>query len=384
MTLISDSEFSKILRDCLRDSCAITCFVLYYKCMFNPQYKVTNKIVSQLTAVAEAKAVIERAKLLPKHELKLRRQALIRMTHSSTGIEGNILNIHQVEAVYAHKKIDAPARDVYEVKNYIKALTYISQIVKKKQAITEKTILKIHKLVTDRTLPEEQSGHYRQGPVYVVRRRTGMPSEVVYTAPAASKVPKLMGDLVKWIQQSKKEEVNPVIVAGIAHQEIAAIHPFSDGNGRTARAVATLILYGRSYDFRQLFAIEDYYNRDRASYYQAIDIGKNYEKRRMDFTPWLEYFVRGFKEEINNVKAKVVSLSRRKINGKIESRIYLNKEQLKIIDFLEQVGKINVKDVIDILQCPKRTAQLYLQRLKKIKMIVQVGKGPSSAYILAK
>lgn len=352
--------------------------------MFNPQYKVTNKIVSQLTAIAEAKAVIERAKLLPKSELKLRRQALIRMTHSSTGIEGNILNIQQVEAVYAHKKIVAPARDVYEVKNYIKAMFFISQIVKKKQAITEKTVLKIHKLVTDRTLPEKQSGNYRQGLVYVVRRRMGMPAEVVYTAPVASKVPKLTADLVKWIQQSKKEEVNPIIVAGIVHQEIAAIHPFSDGNGRTARALATLILYDRDYDFRQLFALEDYYNRDRASYYQAIDIGKNYEKRRTDFTPWLEYFVRGFKEEINNVKAKVMSLSRRKINGKIESQIYLDKEQLKIIDFLEQVGKITVKDAVDILECPKRTAQLHLQRLKKLRMIKQIGKGPSSAYVLTK
>lgn len=350
--------------------------------MFRPQYQLTNKIVAMLTAIAEAKAVIERAKLLPKQELRLRRQALIRMTHASTKIEGNALNIHQVEAVAQHKKIDAPARDIYEVENYLKALRYISKVVETKQSITEKIILKIHNLVTDKTLPEDQSGHYRTGPVYVVRRRLGMPQEVMYTAPNAKKVPKLMADLIEWIRQSEKQNINPIIVAGIVHLELAAIHPFADGNGRTARAVATLILYQRCYDFRHLFALEDYYNKDRPQYYRAINIGENYEERKTDVNLWLEYFVKGFKEEIDNIKAQVITLARRKIGKELESQVYLDKEQIKIIDFLEQMQKITVKDVVDILECPRRTAQLYLQKLKKLKMIRQVGKGPSSAYIL--
>src|SRR3989344_5968431 len=109
--------------------------------MFNPQYKLTNKILNMLTAIAEAKSVIERAKILPKQELRLRRQALIRMAHASTKIEGNALNIHQVEALAQHKKIDAPARDIYEVENYLKALRYISKVVEKKEPFTEKVVL---------------------------------------------------------------------------------------------------------------------------------------------------------------------------------------------------------------------------------------------------
>src|SRR3990172_12436042 len=120
---------------------------------FKPQYKLTDKIVGMLTAIAEAKAAIDRAKLLPKQELRLRRQALIRMTHSSTHIEGNQLNLHQVEAIYAHKKVDAPNRDIYEVQNYLKALRYIEQIVKKKQPFSAGAGLKIHRLVTHKTLP---------------------------------------------------------------------------------------------------------------------------------------------------------------------------------------------------------------------------------------
>lgn len=352
--------------------------------MFNPEYKLTNKIVGLLTAIAEAKAVISRAKLLPKQELRLRRQALIRMTHASTKIEGNALNLRQVEAIAEHKKIDAPARDIYEVENYLKALRYISTIVEKKQAITEKVILKIHKLVTDKTLPEEQSGHYRAGPVYVVRRKLGLPDEVIYTAADAKKIPHLMNDMIEWMQKTEKEDVHPIVVASIIHQEFAAIHPFSDGNGRTARALATLILYQRGYDFRHLFALEDYYNKDRPQYYKYINVGRNYEERKTDFTPWLEYFIKGFKEEIDNVKSRVISLARRKVGGKVDSQIFLDKEQLKVIEFLEQIGRATVQNVMDILECPKRTAQLHLQKLKKIKMIQQTGKGPSSAYVLVK
>jgi len=350
--------------------------------MLNPQYKLTNKIVNMLTAISETKAAIERAKLLPKQELKLRRQALIRMTHSSTHIEGNILNLRQVEDVYGHKKVDAPARDIFEVENYIKALKYIAQVVEKNQKVTERVILKIHQSVTSLTLPYEQSGYYRKGPVYVVRRRLGMPTETVYTAPRAELIQQLVADLIKWIHESGQQNINPIIVAGIVHQEIAAIHPFADGNGRTARALATLILYQRGYDFRRLFALEDYYNKNRSGYYQAINIGKNYEERKTDFTLWLEYFVKGFKEEIDNVRDRVTELSLKKIGKEVQSQIYLDKNQIKILEFLDQTGKITMKDVVDILECPKRTAQLQLQKLKKLKIIVQTGKGPSSAYIL--
>ena len=350
--------------------------------MFNPKYKLTNSIVQMLTAIAESKAVIEGAKILPQQELKLRRQALIRVTHSSTAIEGNKLGMNQVEALLARKKIDAPQRDIYEVQNYLKVLKYIEKIVEAKQLITEKVLLGIHKLVTDKTLSREQCGYYRKSRVFVVRRRPGFPDEIIYTGPEANKVPELCKNLLRWIAEGEKKEINPIIVAGVAHQEIAAIHPFADGNGRTARALATLILYKRGYDFRRLFALEDYYNHDRQSYYKAINIGKNYKKRRTDFTPWLEYFVKGFKEEIDNVRNMVVTLSRRKINKNFGSQIFLRKEQIEILDFLDQVGKITVKDVMDILKCPKRTAQLHLQKLKKLGMIKQVEKGPASAYMM--
>src|SRR3990172_9335746 len=117
------------------------------KNMFKPKYELNNKILSNLTAIAEAKGYIARTKILPQQELRLRRQAIIRMTHHSTEIEGNGLNIKQVEALYAKKKVDAPDRDIYEVKNYLNALKYIEKVVADKKPITEKIILKFHRLL---------------------------------------------------------------------------------------------------------------------------------------------------------------------------------------------------------------------------------------------
>lgn len=348
--------------------------------MFKPKYKLTDRILYLLTQTAEAKALIEKAKILPEQELKLRRQALARMTQSSTSIEGNILNLNQVEAVIAGKKVDAPERDIYEVKNYLATIKYIEKIEKEKKPLTEKILLKIHQLVTENTLPKNKSGLYRSGPVYIVRRQAGMANKIIYTAPPASDAPELLKNLIDWIGRSEKENIHPIIVAGIAHREFAAIHPFADGNGRTARALATLILYQRGYDFRKLFALEDYYNRDRQKYYSEINIGSKYNKK--DFTVWLEYFIEGFKEEIIKVKEEIVALEAKKVGKSLNRRVILSKRQVQIIDFINTVGKITAKDATDVLHCPKRTAQLELQKLKKQGIIKQIGKGPSAAYVL--
>ena len=77
-----------------------------------------------------------------------------------------------------------------------------------------------------------------------------------------------------------------------------------------------------------------------------------------------------------------MSLSTVKVNDDINSQIYMEADQMKILDFADKMGKITVSDVVDILGCPKRTAQFHLQRLKKIGTIKQIGKGPATSYIL--
>ncbi len=352
--------------------------------MFNPQYILTHRILNDLMRVSEIKSLVLRAPILPKQELKLRRQAMLRMIHSSTSIEGNVLNRCEVEKVLAGEKVDAPKRDISEVKNYRDGLYYISMFAGEKRKITVKTILEIHRLVSKNTLEEEKCGHFRKKKVYVVSRRGNKIVKVSYTGPEAKQVPKLVKDLTVWLDKADKENICPIIAAAFAHSEIAAIHPFADGNGRTARLLATLILYQRGYDFRKLFALEDYYNQNRPAYYKAIHLGKNYQERlKNDLTGWLEYFVKGLSCEMENVKENVIPLSLdAKMKKKIGGPVYLDKNQIKIIDFMMTMGRVASGDIVDILNVDIRTAQRHINEILKTKFIRKEGKGPASFYVL--
>lgn len=84
--------------------------------------------------------------------------------------------------------------------------------------------------------------------------------------------------------------MHPILVAGIAQFLLVHIHPFLDGNGRTARLLSMLCLYRKGYDFKRLFSLSEYYDRDRPGYYRAI---QSVRRRGLDLTEWLEYFTTG-------------------------------------------------------------------------------------------
>ena len=98
-----------------------------------------------------------------------------------------------------------------------------------------------------------------------------------------------MTDFVEWI--NKESKIHPVLKSGIIQFQFVHIHPFVDGNGRTSRLLCALYLYKSDYDFKKLFSISEYYDKDRRSFYQAI---QSVRKNNMDMTCWLEYFVKGF------------------------------------------------------------------------------------------
>src|SRR3989338_4209624 len=163
--------------------------------------------------------------------------------------------------------------------------------------------------------------------------RTPISKEVLYTAPDQQKVPKLVENLCQWINKSRKEKLSPVIIAAVAHAELAAIHPFVDGNGRAARLLATLILYTEKYDFRKLFALENYYNTKRQAYYKAIHLGSTYKERaNSDMTGWLHYFIQGFLAEMELVMDKIrpflILPSLRQLG---KNRVILTKKELQIL-----------------------------------------------------
>ncbi len=345
--------------------------------MFDPNYTITPQILNALNRIEVIREKIATCPIHPKEELRLRREAILSMVHHSTAIEGNTLNEYEIRKVLEGKQINALKQEIYEVKNYKKALDWITK--KKTSTISDKDVLKIHGLLSANVLRKERSGKYRQEAVYVVSR-TPTSQKIKYTAPDYKKAPKLVTELCNWINSSRKKELSPVILAGIAHAEIAAIHPFVDGNGRAARLLATIILYTENYDFRKLFALENYYNNNRPAYYEAIHLGKNYEKRKKgDLTNWLEYFINGFLSEMELVMDKIKPFLYIK---KTDSRkkIILTKKEMQILDFLQEMNHITSSDVEDILTVTKRTAQRYLAQLAKKGLIKKHGDKKSTKY----
>lgn len=347
--------------------------------MFEPRFEITPAILKRLNRIEVIKEKITSSRIHPKEEYRLKREAVISMVHHSTAIEGNTLNERQVARVLQGKAVMASAREIYEVKNYKKALDWIGQ--RKSALISEREVLKIHALAMAKILPKERTGRFRREPVYVVNR-TPISYEVRYTGPDYRHVSKLLKNLCHWINQARHEGFSPILIAGIAHAEIAAIHPFVDGNGRTARLLATLILYTEKYDFRKLFALENYYNTNRPAYYEAIHLGKTYaERQKSSLTHWLDYFVEGFLVEMELVLDKIKAFLYLKKGPR--QNIILNRNEIQILDFIQEMHSITSRDVQAILSITPRTAQRYLGKLIAEKLIRRRGGRKNARYILA-
>lgn len=351
---------------------------------FKPKYTITDTILNNLTAIAAAREVIEQASLIPKWEAKLRRQAMLHNTHSSTAIEGNKLTLSQVQDLSQGRNVHAARKDKQEVFNYINALEKIPDFASAGE-ISVGLLLEIHKLITAQTLENaSDSGVLRNRQVYVGKHvfdATGFHQEIVYLPPKTDKVPELVNEFITWLNLAleKKEVINPVLLAGIAHYEIARIHPFVDGNGRTARLLATPILYLSGFDHRRIFALDDFYDRDRQGYYAALG---TVDKETLDITKWLEYFTEGVAASVNEAKEAVLRLG---VKGKKGSnpQVALTAKQMKIIEQINSRGKVTNRDLQTIFNISAQAVHKELAKLVEMKVIKSQGQGRSLSYIMS-
>lgn len=351
--------------------------------MYTPKFTITNSILDKMTQIAEIKSIVERSRVLPKRELQLRRQAIVRMVHTSTSIEGNELAEFQVNKVLSNEPVKAEPKSIKEVKNYKDALRLVDKIVAEEKDFNASDILAIQREVTKGILPPDKSGHFRPSTVYIVNTVHNI-DKVMYRPPSAKKVPIAIFDLLNWLKKAAKEELHPIIRAGILHLEFASIHPFTDGNGRTTRLLTQLHLMQSGWDFRKILVLDEYYNQDRLEYYNALQIEKTYRERiGKNITSWLEYFTEGFLVEALRVKMEIQATGLDKITTE-EEQIFLDKDEVAIAEFLTTVGRITSSDVMDILKIAKRTAQLKLKNLVEKGLLKRHGSTTAIYYTLRK
>lgn len=352
--------------------------------MFEPKYVITSTILSRIAEISEIKAAVERSRVLPLNEAQLRRQAILRMAHTSTSIEGNKLAEFQVGKISEGKSVMAPQRDILEVENYLSGLKLLDELSKSKKDPTLDEVFKVHKTIINGLVDQSKVGKIRPSDIYIVDDLGGGKDRLRYKGPPAKRVEKLLRDLLNWLKKAKSSNLHPIIIAGIFHLEFVSIHPFTDGNGRVTRLLTQLLLYRMRWDFRKIIVLEDYYNKDRITYYNAehLDEGNEYIQGR-EFTTWLEYFTTGFLIEARKVLEKIQSIGYGKVSKKSE-QIFLDKNEIQIMDFLTTTGRITSDDVSDILNLTKRASQLKLKKLVGNKLIKVQGSGPSTYYILSR
>ncbi|MDD5599081.1 MAG: Fic family protein [Victivallaceae bacterium] len=247
--------------------------------------------------------------------------------------------------------------DEKELLNYKKAMDFISKYLGKDDPVSEGLVRELHKII--------------------VRGVRGS----IYTPPAPFDVPFLMREFVEWINRNIRE-ASPVLTAGIAQFQFVHIHPFVDGNGRTARLLSTLILYKTGYDFKRLFTISEYYDRDRPAYYKAIQSVRN---KQMDMTTWLEYFVNGLRSQMKEIQEKGKGIIKNDAALQKLKQKDLNERQRKAVKFLLQNGKMTVSDYQALSFCIRRTAQRDLKDLVRknvIKVMASSPTNPTKYYVL--
>lgn len=346
--------------------------------MFAPTFTITNKILSHIAKIEAAEEVIKHSPLLPLWEKEFKEDAIVRSAYHGTHIEGNPLHKDDAKDILLGKEVVGRPRDIQEIINYRKVIELIEEEAKKKiDKLTEPLIKKLHRTLVYNILSAEAAGEYRLKQVVIKNSQTG---EVTFRPPPPIEVPYLMREFLYWLNRENTDGLHPVLKAGIAHHELVRIHPFIDGNGRVARVLATLILFLGGYDIRRFFSLEEYYDRDAASYYHNLQ-----KATSGNLTSWLEYFTLGAGAEFEKIKEKILKLSKDvKLKERFGGRqIYLTERQMKIVEYIQEVGFLQNQSFATVFpQVSEDTVLRDLQELSKKGLIKKIGSTKAARYVM--
>ena len=283
----------------------------------------------------------------------------------------------EAKEVLMGKTIAARPRDIQEIINYRKVVKLIDdEATRKIDKITEQLILKVHRITTEKTISQEQVGIYRLKQVVIRNSATG---EITFKPPTPLEVPFLMKEFVYWINKDETRNIHSILKAGIVHHEFVRIHPFIDGNGRVGRVLASLVLLLGGYDIRRFFSLEEYFDKDAISYYEHLQ-----KATAGDLTTWLEYFSFGASVEFTRIKEKIQKISKDvKLKNKMGGQqIFLTERQIKIIEYMQEVGYLQNKAFKTIFPDISEDSVLRdVQDLVKKNLIKKIGSTKSARYV---
>ncbi len=248
--------------------------------IFQPNYTLTHTIEFRLENIERNRWLIENMLLMPKHEAWLNREVRVRRAVGTTRIEGAELNEEAVARLESKSVNRSENADEQDNINALQAYEFIDYLSDQRDIpIDELVIRQLNRYFIANAAAPLTPGVYRKG----------LNAVGEFQPPDQGDVPDLMRSFALWLRK-EDEEMNPVLKAAVAHLHLVAIHPFWDGNGRTARGLETLMLQRAEFGFRKLLTIETGLFSFRDEYFGAIDrsLGLKFSTD-YDCTPWLEF-----------------------------------------------------------------------------------------------
>lgn len=326
---------------------------------FTPRFSITAQTAACLMRIEAARERVEHLPITVGLLASLRETARLRSTHFSTQIEGNLLTLEQVDQVIAQgSRLPGRERERDEVLGYYAALESMERLAAGSAAITEKEIQTLHALVMGGGKTNVKPTPYRDGQNII---REGGTRAIVYLPPEAKDVPRLMGELVDWLNSNEAAELPCPLRAGIAHYQFATIHPYYDGNGRTARLLTTRILQSAGYGLKGLYSLEEYYARNLAGYYAALAVGPSHNyylgRAEAEITGWIDYLCAGMARSFEHVQQQAAAAAAAGALDDAEALRQIDPRQRRALALFRQTELISSRDLQTLFLLSQRAAR---------------------------
>lgn len=342
----------------------------YNTTMFKPTYQLSSTLLNNIVTIKNLIHKLNDQKFPELVLARFEKDSYALSAHASTSIEGNPIPLTDVRKIL--KNTPAHIRDTEkEILNYNKALEYLNTLVSKPKPITNAFICTIQSIVIEGLMEKKNVGRYRVNPVVVNDPRK---RKIAYIPPNVPEVNVLMDELMNYLEK-EYNTTDPLILAGIFHKQFVVIHPFMDGNGRTARLVTKYLLARMGLDTFQLFSFENYYNQNVTKYFSSVGVLGDYYDivEKIDFTDWLIYFTDGIIDELLRVQKLLKSFT-------LPSR--LNEYEKTIVEYIKKNGSISKSEYGKITDRAHSTQILDFKRLVDKNIIAKQGKGKATYYTL--
>lgn len=338
-------------------------------------FKVRERsYVYHIEEIERVKYRVERFLLMPKHGEWLRREAFVRQAYASTMIENPSISEEELFKAQAELTVTRP-----DVQNYARALEFVDFVSAQKDLVLDELVIKqIHWLLM-KGVHDSQflPGEYRRATNWIEDN-----GAKVYEPPFQTDVPILMREFVETIRSSK---LHPIIVAGVAHLHLVAIHPFVDGNGRTARLLATLLLQGAGWGFRNLLSLDSFYQRRRGHYIDAIvkTLGPKYPVD-YDADRWMEFFCQSVLNQAHTLESRLTDwqMTVDAIRNEVRS-LGLRERQIEGMIYAIHKGRITRKDYLEIASVSPVTGTRDLADLVEKGLLTPHGERRNRIYRLS-